>query len=586
MVGVHQIILALVLCSAGISPPATPTRVLLPQPVEQYGDLQSASDSQRTLDRARRSQERFEFVRRDHFPRGYAHSGECSERIGRFCLWHERRDTEIPEEPIEVREARERLLIDLERAAAALPEDPWIVGQLVRYLGEAGRADDAYAAAQRCRPEAGWWCLALTGYALHERREYKAAETAFADALAAMDPQQRCRWRDISPLITGSVASEYRGLACEERSAIEQRIWRLADPLYLYPGNDRLTEHFARWVQIHMQQDAATPLGMSWGRDLREIVLRYGWPTHYEMARGFGAGGIEDVTTVIHHHPDGRTFIPPAEVTERPTSVVAGAWSIQPPEPRSEYAPAYAAFDSVTEHQLALFRRGDSAIVLTAVDIDRQDDWGTDPVEVALFVAKGRTGTPADSAVTLSRAEKAVLYVTIADSALLSLELFSSESKRAGRARYGIRQRAKPRTVLDVSDILLLDEPDNLPSTLRIALPHARGSLRVGSGERIALYWELYGLQPQGEQLTMSLTMTKKGRSLLKTISDWIGITGEDQPLSLSWEETVSPQDFATPRSLAVELPHLDRGVYILQLQVEAFGREPVTVSRELAVTQ
>ena len=401
-----------------------------------------------------------------------------------------------------------------------------------------------------------------------------------------MDPRQRCRWRDISPLITGAVGNEYRHLSCDERGSIERRIWQLADPLYVYPGNDRLTEHFARWVQIHMQQDAAMPLGMSWGGDLREIVLRYGWPTHYEMARGFGAGAMQDVTTIIHHHPDGRTFVPPTEVAERQTSVIAGAWSIQPPEPRSEYAPAYAVFDSVTDHQLALFRRGDSAVVVAAVDIDRPGGWGTGPVEVALFVADDMKRGPSDSAVALTLDDKAVLDVTIADSVLLSLELFSPGSKRARRARYGIGPLAKPRTVLDVSDILLLDEPNSLPSTLAIALPHTRGSLRVSSGERIALYWELYGLQPQGERLTMSLTLTKKGMSLLKAVSDWIGITSEDQPLSLSWEEAVGPLDLATPRALALELPHLRRGVYVLQLKVEAFGREPVTVSRELAVEQ
>lgn len=586
MVGVDQITFAFVLCSAALLPCATATPVLAAQQRARRFDLQSEIDSRQILDRARHSQESFELVRRSHFPLGYAHTGECNERIGRFCLWHEHRDTEIPEEPVEVREARQRLLRDLEQAAAALPEDPWIVGQLVKYLAEEGRTDEAAAAARRCRPAAGWWCLALTGYASHLRGEYEAAEMVFADALAAMDPKQRCRWRDISPLITGAVAGEYHRLSCEEREAVERRIWRLADPLYLYPGNDRLTEHFARWVQIHMQQDAATPLGMSWGRDLREIVVRYGWPTHYEKVRRVGAAAMEDLTIVIHHHPDGRTFIPPTEVAERPTSVMPGAWSIQPREPRSEYAPAYAAFDSVTQHQLGQFRRGDSAVVVAAVDIDRQGGWGKGPVEVALFVTEDRKGVRADSAVTMAFEEKAVLDVTIADPVLLSLELFSPVSKRAARARYAIRPPAQPRTVLDISDILLLDEPDNLPSTLTTALPHARGSLNANSRERIALYWELYGLQPQGERLTMSLTVTKKGKSLLRTISDWIGITGEDQPLSLSWAETASPPGFATPRSLALELPRLDRGVYVLQLKVEALGREPVIGSRELTVMQ
>ncbi len=554
-------------------------------PGERFDAPQSELDPPQILREARRSQRRFELVRRSHFPKGYARSGECDERIGRLCMWHDRGDDEIPEELPEVREARKRLIVDLEQAAAALPADGWIAGQLVKYLVEDGRAAEAYAAAQRCRPAGGWWCSALAGYTLHKHGQYEAAETAFARARAAMDPDQRCRWSDISLLIAGDLAGEYRRLSCEERAAIERRVWWLADPLYLHPGNDRLTEHFARHVQIHMQNDAASPFGMAWGGDLREIVLRYGWPTHFEQEQRYGVQTLGRLPTVIHHHPDGRTFVPPPKVAEDPSSVGVDDWPLLPSKPRSEYAPGYAEFDSVTEHQLALFRRGDSAVVVAAVEIDREPDSGAGPVQAALFVVRDERSAPARSTVTLIPERRAVFDVTIAaEPAMISLEWFSAEMKRAGRARYGTRPPATPRTVLDVSDILLLDEPDSLPSTLGKALPHTRGSLRVRSGERIALYWELYGLQPGGEHLTMSLTVIRKGKSFVKTITDWIGITGEDRPLSLNWEEAVSPQYPATPRSLAIELPQMDEGV--LQLQVSAQGREPVTASRELVVTE
>lgn len=588
MVAVRQVILSLLLyTTAGLLLPAGALPQSRAEQRERPDDPQSDIDPRQVLSQARRSQQRFERVRRYHFPKGYAHTGECDERIGRLCMWHERGDDEIPEEPPEVREARKRLILDLQEAAAALPADGWIAGQLVKYLVEDGRAEDAYLAAQRCLPTGDWWCSALAGYALHKRGRYEAAEAAFAAALATMDPEQRCRWNDISLLIAGDPARDYRRRSCEAREAIERRVWWLADPLYLYPGNDRLTEHLARHVQIHMQEDAAPPLEIPWGGDLAEIVLRYGWPTHFEQEQRYGVQTLGQLPTVIHHHPDGRTFVPPPAVVEDLGNVGADDWPLLPPMPRSEYAPAYAKFDSLTEHQLALFRRGDSAIVVAAVDIDRERDWGAGPVQAALFVAEDARSATARSTVTLTSERKAVLDVTVAaEPAIMSLELLSSDANKAGRARYGIRPPATPRTVLTVSDILLLDAPDSLPSTLRKARPHARGSLRVRSGERIALYWELYGLQPQGEHLTMSLTVIRKGKSLFKTITDWIGITSEGRPLSLNWEESLYPGYPATPRSLAIELPQMDDGVYVLQLQVSAHGREPVTASRELVVAE
>ncbi len=170
--------------------------------------------------------------------------------------------------------------------------------------------------------------------------------------------------------------------------------------------------------------------------------------------------------------------------------------------------------------------------------------------------------------------------------ALLSLEALSRREKLGGRARYGIRPRSRPRIVLDVSDLMLLVEADSLPADLEEATGLARGSLRVRSGERIGLYWELYGLSPGGETLAMSLTITKKSKSWLRRIGETLGLTGRDRPMSLNWLERVEARYPAVPRSLAIELPEMAKGAHLLRLQIEAYGREPVVVWRELSVSE
>ncbi len=285
-----------------------------------------------------------------------------------------------------------------------------------------------------------------------------------------------------------------------------------------------------------------------------------------------------------HHHPNGRTFLPPPEAAGDASRLDAEDWALVPPSPRSEYAPAYAEFDSTLQHQLALFRRGDSAVVLAASDIDRAGGWGSDPLQAALIVARDER-TPWRSVLKWTSERRVVLDLPVpAEPALVSLELFAPASRKAGRVRRGIRPSTAPRVVLDVSDLLILDAPDKLPGSLSEAVPWARGSLRVRTGEHIALYWELYGLQTAGEILTMSLTMKKKGRSFFSKITDALGITSAERPLSLTWEERAERQYPATPRSLAIELPQMSRGSYVLRLEINAHGREPVIALRDLVV--
>ncbi len=550
---------------------------------------QAEPDSQRILKQARSAQRRFESERRLHLPFGWARSGNCDERIGRLCMWHDDDDEPPDQHLAEVEEdekivkARGRLIGHLEKAAASLPGDRWIAGQRVRYLVEDGRFGEAYAVALRCGPAGHWWCTALAGYALHAGGEFEAAEGAFANALAAMSMPQRCSWTDLSLFLKGELRDKYRNTPCEQRDSLERRFWWLADPLYLHPANDRLTEHLARRVQVALQEGSDSPFAIAWGSDLAEVVLRYGWPTRWEKAYRRSAQAIPHRAIIGHHPDDGRRFLPPAAFVEDPASIQPEDWPLADPRPRTEYAPAYASFETL-DHQLALFKRGDSTIVVTAFDIDRDSLWSEGPVEAAVILAADELEAPA-IARDVTEDVRGVFGVKIAGRpTLLSLELHSGEGARAARARYGIRPPTPPRIVLSVSDLLLLLDSDSLPSTLSEALPLARGSARVKSGERIGLYWELYGVSSRGETLVMSLTVTKKGKSWFKKLAQTIGVASSDRPMSLNWEEQVPGGLRESRRALSLELPEMSKGTYLLRLQVNAYGREPVVASRELIV--
>lgn len=186
-----------------------------------------APDSVTVLRSARRAQEEFEYTRRHNLPeRARGWSGVCGERIGRVCYWYEGGDDadQAPEEPARIRQARTRLLDVLDRAAAAIPGDEWIVGQRVRYRLDGGQPLLAARVVAQCRAVA-WWCGSLGGLVRHVSGDFGGADSVFAAALADMPDDERCQWSDISSLLEGDLAARYRRLDCASRAAFEARWW-------------------------------------------------------------------------------------------------------------------------------------------------------------------------------------------------------------------------------------------------------------------------------------------------------------------------------------------------------------------------
>lgn len=245
-------------------------------------------DSADALITARSAQARFEIMRFAHLPwtNRVPTAPRCDEIVGRFCLWFDGVPEvwQAPPEVLEVTRAREGLLAWLAAAEAAHPADPWIVGQRVRYLVEGGRHDDAERAVETCGA-VRWWCLALGAFARHARGDFARAESEFDAALRAMPDSVRAEWTDLAVLLDPSERKAYETLSTAAREAFERRFWHLANPLHSRPGNARRSEHFTRHVLARLFEDARSPDRERWGKDSREILLRYGAADGWERAR-------------------------------------------------------------------------------------------------------------------------------------------------------------------------------------------------------------------------------------------------------------------------------------------------------------
>lgn len=557
-------------------------------------------DSTEVLEHVRGLQREFERFRESHTPieRASRPSGVCDEQIGRICIWFGGADEEtFPGELREVGQARVELIRALFDAFERLPHR-WVIGQLVYYLVESGNVDEAKRVAEECGIPETWWCSALLGYALHVRTDYVEAEVAFRAALATMPGDERREWTT-RYVFTGDAAEELDAASPEERDRMWELFWRLSDPLFLFEGNDRLTDHFARWVVATNRREAADPLGLEWGEDLEETLIRYGRNTGYGRTQDpsrMMRNGFQDTRRMVgHHHPASRGYLFPQEFLESPSDIPPESWITAPREAATWYAPLYTPDISELETQVGRFRRDDAMLVVGAYRPTLPDDgegggtvaaWGPgeDPVEpphATLFLVPENGEPPFN---VRSRDPEGVLTIRARPGRYVSsLEVVDVPGRRAWRARQGVVQEPLTPGLVGVSDLMILKEGATLPESLEEALPDLRPGVRIRRGERFPVLWEVYGLGIQ-EPVRVTVGFSRGRPGFLARVGEFLGVLEPDQNIDITFEDTGPDRVQAVFRSVELQLPDLDPGPYTLHLRLELSGRTPVVTSRPIIV--
>jgi hypothetical protein len=458
-----------------------------------------------SLAAARSAQRDFERLRRQRLPVALGSgAGPCEVRIGRFCYWNNNGE-QPPAEPERIARARATLLDRLAAAVRGDSTDDWIVGQLVRYYAESRRFDEGAAAATRCGGTA-WWCAALRGLALHYRGDHAASTAAFDSALALQPTDERCRWTDLRPWLGDALARDFKRQPCgAAREAWSRRFWPAARPLLMLPGNDLRDELLSRHAMARIQSRGAIPYDVSWGADMTELEVRYGWPTAWS-AYAPGSAMSNERSVVGHEPTPSFAFVPAsAAPLNVPGSAPPDAWSLAAPLAEMRYAPRYAPNGFVTlPHQLARFRRGDSTLVVGAWDVSHDSAWTRDTSTMVRDTATTDTLRAGLIVVDTSGAERralrdtatarGVIALTVpAGAYLASLELFAPHRGRAARARYGLPPLASDALA---SDLLLLAHgvraDASLDPSLDAVLGDALGTRTIAAGSPVGLYWETY----------------------------------------------------------------------------------------------
>ena len=559
--------------------------ILLLLQLAAAGWQSGAPDSLAVVKAARRAQELFEFTRRGNLPeRRGGWNGVCEERVGRLCYWYDGSVDSAPPEPARIRQARTRLIAALDGAGTALPGDDWIIGQRVRYLLEDSQPQAATLVAEQCRATP-WWCAALHGLVRHVSGDFAAADSSFAAALGAMPEEERCRWTNISSLLDGDLAGRYRHWDCGARAALEERWWWLSQPLWSQPGNDRRTEHFARHAMARLEEGRRTLFGLFWADDLRDVLVRYGWPTFWTREPLDYLTVSAEPKVTGHDRSPAFHFAPRAHALDHPESATADDWTLDPPRARERYAPAYATSVHALDDQVSVFRRRDSCLVVAASNLSADTAMAGQSARAALVLASNeRDRVIIEQQSRLDRPD-VLLATAPCGPMLLSLEVMAPASRHVARTRHGVLLDAHA----TISDLLLLDAGDSLPTDVAMAIPSALASNRVRVDRPLGLFWEVYGLSSGGEEVTTSVTVARHRSGWLRRAVEAVGLAGHRRDVSLQWTEVLIPradEPDVAGRALALDLSSLSPGRYRIEVTVTANGRGPVTVRRDIELVR
>ena len=564
---------------------------------------------------ARDLQSRFERHRVRDLPRTLAGGlRECDEVIGRLCIWDEADDEWNPRpEPPTIRRARNALLADLAALAEAIPGDHWLFGQRIRYLAEADRLEEAEALAALCGLPDRWRCAAYLGLALHLQGRTVEAARAFDRALAAMPGELAVEWTNPEPVLGGQLL-EWAGEQPDSAGAVA-RLWTLADPLLLAPGNDRWTGHLTRWTYAMSFGNARNPHGMRWGRDLTQAAVRYGWSVAWE--KGWPSGGTATSPVVGRDPPAAARTFPPRDVLAPSEDDSVLTWTLPSGHARSAYLSPHLDSLGALDGQIGRFWRRGHVLIVAAATVPEWPE--LDPPQrsarAGLFLIDGTSidGTSSEHEARREDLGPVLDMRTTPDSTgavrlaggvphtewgFASLEVWDMDRRRAQRLRVGMSLRPVPPDLFALSDLVLVHADGQLanaggegeptsPATLA-TMEEVIGSLRTrpeAEGDDVlGVALEVYGLGYRAESVGFRAWVEDHNPSAFRRLARRLGLASPAEKVSIQWQEAGPSRPGPFLRVFSVRLPGLDPGAYDVVVEVSAPGRMPLSRRRAFAV--
>lgn len=525
---------------------------------------------------------------------------------------------------------RDEALAHYRKALEHNPRHYYAAKRMLALLLEDGRVTDYLIAAGQFvedhpdRPDV----LLYLGLGLHLAGREERADSAFRQALAGMPEQDKAPFHDLTPVLRRQPAAEYNRLDEDTRGRYDDLFWRMTDPLYLTDANERRLEHWARvaYADLRFAEPGAGLRG--WQTDRGVIFIRYGPPHVVARFAASVQGGAN--STIVWMYEDGPVFM----FRQTPGYLhapFAGDYEFVADEYRNARPSDYSNIPSLPmlldmPFQIARFR-GDSErdiavefhAELPLEAMSEGLDLGETELETGLFIlnlgAERITGDTATEVVQWADASSTNtlrswrLHLPAAGKLMASVEARDVTTGRAAAARDTFVAEFFTEDMLSISDILLaealrpLAEEPVSRTDFDIA---ANPSRTYSSDQPVIIYYELYGLEQDGERfasydVSLAVTMISLDRggtilggdsnplAIIGDLADAWGFTpvGSDRlELQFSRELKMTGRDRATEYH-SLDLQKAPAGQYEITLRVfDRLGQQLASRTREFFVSR
>jgi hypothetical protein len=495
-------------------------------------------------------------------------SRTCDERSGEVCFGGQREchgcvpwPKDYPIHSLAARYDSLALLIARAPRDANAELLQWFHGQRVGLWARTGALGRARTAAVECTADA-WWCEALVAFVDDMEGRYIESEAHFRNVLETMPRNLACYWNEIA-LYIDTMASSVghsgpdRGCRTLDDNAA---FWTLADPLFSVPGNERLTAHYARHVDMHIHRQYLDAIGGNHPIQHHTVVLRHGWPTGY-------IGHRSEMTLVYGR---GQDFIVTVPIEQ---ALQGSARMFEPDSSRArETAPASVGRITALPIQAGFFRRdGQPGLLLRS-----RAPAAARPLR---WLLHSWTATAWQHLDVASSADTLIAWLpTPWTPQLLSLEAVAPPG--GYRARTGTVPPDSSRITL--SSAVLIDG-DEEATSLADAARRMRTSTLIPRDSLVSIYWETY----LPSEVTASIEVTTGSLTPPGLIRRIIGRT--PSAVRVAWQETFTPVNGAAPKSVALDLSRLPKGDHEIVVTVTLPGgrqlRTSLTVTADPART-
>ncbi|HEX2781284.1 MAG TPA: hypothetical protein VHM30_17415, partial [Gemmatimonadaceae bacterium] len=398
---------------------------------------------------------------------------------------------------------------------------------------------------------------------------------AVTAALAVMAPEERCAALDIEPIIDGSFRDRYHRATCAERDSLRARWLWLARSTYADEGNEIRVELFARHLLARLASESSAPYGPITGKDLRDLVLRYGWSTSW--GRTPPRIGLAETPNAIGFDAD-RTFAlaPTDGDLADPATIGDAPRRRDDPTARARFPIRGTRTLGGLTQRAALFRRGDSTLAIAAFDASSDTAMrGVDSARAALVLLRDENTPPVVARAV--HAPHGVLMVTAPwRPTLLALELRDSVSGRIARSRAGVPPADTTSGRVGLSDLLLFAGDSTstraVASALDSVISRAILDGRIAAGAKLGLFWEMYGLADE-ERVTATIGLIPDESGFLRRLAERAGVATPRAPVHLRWNDAPEVRGSVGGRMLVIDLADVPEGRYTVEVTLDVSGQ-------------